>query len=90
MYRAGLESILGLRRRGSTFMVDPCIPSSWTGYQIDWRFLGTRYEITVSNPDGRCRGVGRAELDGAAADPMAIPLVDDGGFHRVKVVLGGT
>ncbi len=29
MYRAGLESILGLRRRGSTFEIDPCIPSSW-------------------------------------------------------------
>ena len=29
MYRAGLESILGLRRRGSTFVIDPCIPSSW-------------------------------------------------------------
>ena len=26
MYRAGLESILGLRRRGATFEVDPCIP----------------------------------------------------------------
>jgi hypothetical protein len=27
-------------------------------------------------------------LDGAAADPMAIPLVDDGGIHQVRVVLG--
>jgi cyclic beta-1,2-glucan synthetase len=88
MYRAGLESILGLRRRGATFIVDPCIPSSWTGYQIVWRFLSTRYEITVSNPDRRCRGVCEAELDGAAADPMAIPLVDDGGVHQVRVVLG--
>ena len=26
MYRAGLESILGLRRRGETFVIDPCIP----------------------------------------------------------------
>src|SRR5436309_2802634 len=30
MYRAGLESILGLRRRGATFIVDPCVPASWT------------------------------------------------------------
>jgi cyclic beta-1,2-glucan synthetase len=88
MYRAGLESILGLRRRGTTFIVDPCIPSSWTEYQIAWRFLRTRYDITVSNPDRRCRGVSRVELDGVAADPMAIPLVDDGGMHQVRVVLG--
>jgi cyclic beta-1,2-glucan synthetase len=89
MYRAGLESILGLRRRGATFIVDPCIPSTWAEYQIVWRFLDTRYEIAVSNPDRRCRGVFKAELDGVAADPMAIPLVDDGGVHQVRVVLGG-
>ena len=57
MYRAGLESILGLRRRGATFAIDPCIPSSWPEYRIAWRFLDSRYEITVSNPTRRCRGV---------------------------------
>ncbi|HET8539049.1 MAG TPA: glucoamylase family protein, partial [Anaeromyxobacter sp.] len=36
-YRAGLESILGLRRRGATFELDPCIPASWPEYAITWR-----------------------------------------------------
>jgi cyclic beta-1,2-glucan synthetase len=88
MYRAGLESILGLRRRGATFIVDPCIPSSWTEYQILWRYLNTRYEITVSNPDRRCRGVVTAELDGVAVNPQSIGLVDDGRTHQLRVVLG--
>ena len=88
MYRAGLESMLGLRRRGDTFSITPCIPSSWPEYEIVWRFLSTRYEITVSNPQRRCRGVARAELDGLAVDPEAIPLVDDGGVHRVCIVMG--
>ena len=59
MYRAGLESILGLRRRGDTFSIDPCIPSSWPDYEITWRVGGTRYLIAVSNPDRQCRGVAR-------------------------------
>jgi cyclic beta-1,2-glucan synthetase len=88
MYRAGLESILGLRRRGDTFVMDPCIPSSWDHYRIDWRFLDTRYEITVCNPAGRCRGVGNATLDGAPVDAAAIPLLNDGRTHHVRVVLG--
>jgi cyclic beta-1,2-glucan synthetase len=88
MYRAGLESILGLRRRGSRFEVDPCIPSSWSEYEVSWRFGRTRYEITVSNPDHRCRGIAEASLDGAPVQPRAIPLVDDGGTHRVGLVLG--
>jgi cyclic beta-1,2-glucan synthetase len=88
MYRAGLESILGLRRRGSTFEMDPCIPASWSEYTITWRVGRTRYEIAVENPDHRCRGIAEASLDGAPVHPSAIALLDDGGTHRVRLVLG--
>jgi cyclic beta-1,2-glucan synthetase len=88
MYRAGLESILGLRRRGETFAIDPCIPSSWAEYGLTWRFLSSRYEITVANPGRRCRGVVTATLDGAPVDAAAIPLIDDGRTHDVQIVLG--
>jgi cyclic beta-1,2-glucan synthetase len=89
MYRAGLESILGFERRGASFVVDPCIPSSWPEYRIVWRFGRTRYDISVRNPEGRCRGVREAELDGEPVDSGAIPIVDDGGTHRVTVTMGG-
>src|SRR5437867_13040190 len=49
MYRAGLEGILGLRRRGETFVVDPCIPSSSPEYRIASQVPHSPYEITVSN-----------------------------------------
>jgi cyclic beta-1,2-glucan synthetase len=88
MYRAGLENILGLRRHGPTFELDPCIPSSWPEYEITWRFGRTRYEISVTNPERRCRGIEAARLDGVAVDHRAIALVDDGGTHEVRVVLG--
>jgi len=88
LYRAGLESLLGLRRRGATFSVNPCIPSSWPGHEIVWRFLSTRYEIAVANPQRRCQGVIRAELDGLTVNATAIPLVDDGGVHHVRIVMG--
>ena len=88
MYRAGLENILGLKRHGATFELDPCIPSAWPHYAIVWRVGRTRYEIFVANPEHRCRGVAEAELDGNSVDPAAIPLVDDGATHRVRVVLG--
>lgn len=88
MYRTGLESILGLRRRGDTFVVDPCIPSTWPEYRIVWTHLSTRYEITVSNPERRCRGVATVTMDGTRANPDALVLVDDGATHVVAVVLG--
>ena len=88
MYRAGIESILGLRRRGAFFAIEPCIPSTWPRYAISWRFGGTRYEIEVENPERQCRGIAAAELDGSPVDPRAIPLVDDGGTHQVRIWLG--
>jgi cyclic beta-1,2-glucan synthetase len=88
MYRAGLESLLGLRRHGATFEMDPCIPASWPEYAIAWRIGRTRYDISVENPGRRCRGIATATLDGAAVDPRAIPLVDDGDVHQVRLVVG--
>ncbi len=88
LYRAGLDSILGLRRRGKTFMVDPCVPSSWSEYAIDWRHGTSRYEIRVTNPERVSTGVARAELDGARVNHLSIPLVDDGATHVVRITLG--
>jgi cyclic beta-1,2-glucan synthetase len=55
---------------------------------VAWRVGATRYSIEVANPEGRCRGVASAELDGKPVEPGAIPLLDDGATHVVKVVLG--
>jgi cyclic beta-1,2-glucan synthetase len=47
----------------------------------------TRYEILVSNPEHRCRRVAKAELDGEAVKAAAIPFIDDGQVHHVRIVL---
>ncbi|HEY3247844.1 MAG TPA: glucoamylase family protein [bacterium] len=88
LFRFGLEWILGLVRHGSTFSLDPCIPTSWPGYAVTWRFGGARYEITVLNPDRLSRGVVQATLDGRPVEPSAISVVDDGTVHLVNIVMG--
>jgi cyclic beta-1,2-glucan synthetase len=90
MYRAAVESILGLRRSATTLSIDPCIPSAWPEYHITWRINETRYEISVSNPERRSRGVLSATLDGETVDAKAVPVMDDGRVHDVRIVLGTT
>ena len=90
MYQAGVEWILGFRLRGTTLLIDPCIPRAWPGYEIEFRYHSARYQIVVENPQGVSRGVVATELDG---EPLMdsgapIPLVDDGTTHRVRLVLG--
>ena len=48
MYRAGLEWILGFRLQGASLLIDPCIPKTWPGFSIDFRYRSSRYDIAVS------------------------------------------
>lgn len=89
LHRAGLESILGLRRAGPRLMVDPCIPRAWPSFEATVRHGSARYEIRVDNPAGVCGGISSAVLDGVALDlPVDITLQDDGGVHSLRLVLG--
>ena len=90
MYRASIESILGLRLRGAFLLLAPCIPKHWPRFEIVFQYASTRYEIAVENPHGVSRGITYAELDGQplSEDPMRVPLHDDGTSHRICAILG--
>ena len=88
LYRAGIEAILGIRRRDAFLVVAPCIPKDWPGYEADFRFRTARYEIVVENRGGGQR-IAQATLDGdeLGERPLRIPLVDDGQTHQVRITL---
>ncbi len=89
LYRAGLESILGFRKRGSGIGIDPCIPREWKRFEIVHRHGATLYRIEVENPNAVCRGVCGVSLDGTPLPVEAlVPLSDDGLEHRIHVLLG--
>jgi cyclic beta-1,2-glucan synthetase len=90
MYRAGIESILGLRLQGAFLLLAPCIPKQWPRFEIVFHYASTRYEIAVENPYGVNGGITRAEFDGEAlpGNQARVPLAKDGSIHRVRVVLG--
>ena len=90
MYRAALEWMLGVRLRGASLMLDPCIPRHWPGFEVVLRYKGARYDVAVLNPAGVNRGLASLELDGNAlpARPGLVPLVADGMTHQVRATLG--
>jgi cyclic beta-1,2-glucan synthetase len=90
MQRAGVESILGIRKEGDRLRVDPSIPKTWTEFDVTLRHGASRYDIHVENPEGVERGVMSASLDGddIRGAPLSLPLVDDGATRRLVVRLG--
>ena len=90
MQRAGLESILGLRFKGSSLHIDPCIPTSWPGFEIRLSRRSAQLHIRVENPKGVTRGVTTAQLDGImlTSRPLRFELADDGLTHELFVTLG--
>ncbi|HEX4440105.1 MAG TPA: glucoamylase family protein [Thermoanaerobaculia bacterium] len=92
MYRAAVEWILGLRVEKALLRVDPCIPRAWPRFEATLRYHSSRYQITVENPRGASKGVAEIRFDGRRLpdDSDGVPLTDDGGLHRVDVLLGGS
>ena len=89
MLRFILESLLGLRVQANTLRITPCLPAHWGSFQMNYRHHSTLYHIQVeqtSTPPG-----GPAvTLDGALLSSPAIPLVDDGREHAVRVQIHKT
>jgi cyclic beta-1,2-glucan synthetase len=87
MYRIAVEYILGVQRRGTNLVINPCVPHHFTRYEVLYRFGSSTYLVTVD-----IGGVGpspkrRIEVDGKDVTAMGcVPLVDDGRRHDVHAV----
>ena len=92
LYRAGVESILGLVVKGDALLLNPCIPAAWPGFEMTLRYRGAVYEISVRNPAGVSRGVVAATLDGVqqpvSQGKTRLKLCEDGGAHAIAITLG--
>jgi cyclic beta-1,2-glucan synthetase len=90
LYRAGLESMLGLRFTGGMLRLDPCLPSTWRRCEVAYHRGAVHCHVLIENPHGVCRGILSLELDGVSLppSPALVPLLADGKPHRVRVVLG--
>ena len=94
LYRLMLESLLGLQRKGDHLIFAPCLPDSWNGFSMQYRFGATLYQITVARAaaPSALPSIGYT-LDGISLTPEqakhGIALVDDAREHAVEVQING-
>jgi cellobiose phosphorylase len=92
-YRVAVREILGLRTEHADGMrylvVDPCVPKTWTSFDLTYRHGEAVYRVRVENPRGANRGVARVTLDGETLGGHRVPMDADGGTHDVTVTMIG-
>jgi cellobiose phosphorylase len=84
MYRLIVESLLGLRLETDKLYIDPCLPSDWVSYKINYRYRETLYRITVTQLH---KGYAKLNimLDGVEYQDKFIRMVDDHQEHLAEV-----
>ncbi|WP_313998015.1 GH36-type glycosyl hydrolase domain-containing protein [uncultured Paenibacillus sp.] len=83
MYQAGIEWILGLRRRGKRLFIRPCIPTEWPEFSACYCYGGTEYRITVKNPSHKSSGQTMLSIDGQEVD-LGEYATEHGPFVRLR------
>jgi cyclic beta-1,2-glucan synthetase len=84
MYRIWIEEVLGFRRRGDRFTVDPAIPDEWEGFELTYRHGSTTYEVVVRRGESPEIVV---EVDGEGVPGGFVSLTEAGGTRHVNVVI---
>jgi cellobiose phosphorylase len=86
MYRLITESMIGLRLEADKLFIEPCIPSDWVSYKIQYRYRETMYRIEVTlRHDGNMKQA--IILDGTECQNKYISLINDRGEHLAEVIL---
>lgn len=88
LHRVSHEWILGIRPTWEGLLIDPCIPSDWSGFTMERNYRGAKYIIEVENPSNVTHGVKEITLDGEELEEDVVPPSDDKETHHVKVILG--
>jgi len=87
-YQAATQWILGIRPEYNGLRIDPCIPSTWSGFSAKRRFRGRIIRITVHNPQGVCKGVVKMTLDGKDIPGNLVPMDLSADEHHLEAWLG--
>ena len=82
------QYILGIRPDYDGLVIDPCIPSTLSGFTAKRDFRGVTYHIQVKNPNGVQKGVKVLTVDGAIADGNMIPFDPSKKEVTVEVIMG--
>lgn len=79
------QFILGIKPTYDGIEIDPCLPSSMKGYSVRRIIRDAIFNISVTNPEGKQKGVTSITVDGKPIKGNIIKATP--GEHTVEVVM---
>lgn len=86
-YFAVTNFILGIQTGFNGLTIDPCIPTTWPGFEVTRQWRGATYHIKVENPQHVSKGVQSMTLNGLAISGE-IPAQAEGTINEITLILG--
>jgi len=90
LYRLMVESLLGFEVNAGRLRLTPCLPASWSGYTLDYRYRDTPHHIEVRQTtltgDGGASGI-TFSMDGVMQDGDGLALAEDRAQHHIEIVI---
>ena len=80
--------ILGIKPGYDGLIIDPCIPSTWNGFNVQRWYRDALYKIVIENPHHVSCGVQKMLVDGEEIAGNTLPVFQDGKEHQVEITLG--
>ncbi len=82
-YKAGIETILGVKHEKGYLLIDPTIPKDWKEYQVKYKWENNIYNITVRNPNGKSK----IEKEKIEKNRIKLEHSDENKTYNVEIIM---
>jgi cyclic beta-1,2-glucan synthetase len=86
--RLAVEAMLGLKLANGALEIEPCLPTTWGGFEAVVKGPGGDLHIIVLDNEHVGRGIRQINVDGGVVDPTPVAFPTDGTVRHVVVHLG--
>lgn len=86
LYIAGLQYIVGIKRKGNILTIEPCISKEWESIFVEYKYENATYEINIYNPDKKERGYQKMYLDNEQCETNQI-ILKTNGIYKLDYII---
>ena len=82
IYQVCIEDIIGLKKHDDYFLLDPVLPKDWALFEMEYNYMGTKYNIQVEKVLNK-----GLYLNGSKLEDKKVPLKENAGEVEINLII---